>query len=61
MKKINLRQDENLFIMSDRQVEDLKQGLLILIKYLDEAFERSNGKSTDKALADRMEKIVDKL
>lgn len=61
MKKITLRSDENLFIMSDKQVNELKQGLLILIRHLDADFEASGRKSSDKALADSMERIVDKL
>lgn len=61
MKKINLRSDENLFILSDKQVNNLKQGLLILIKHLDEDYEKSGKQSADKALADAMKKMVDKL
>lgn len=61
MKKITLRPDENLFILSDKQVKELKQGLLILIKELDRSFEESGRQSSDKALADSMERIVDKL
>lgn len=61
MKKITLRPDENLFILSDKQVKELKQGLLILIKQLDNDFEESGRQSSDKALADSMERIVDKL
>lgn len=61
MKKITLREDENLFILSDKQAKNLKQGLVILIKHLDDAYEASGRKSNEKALADSLEKIADSL
>lgn len=61
MKKIHLREDENIYILSDKQVKALKQGLVILIKNLDDAFAASGGQAKDNALADAMEKIADKL
>ena len=61
MKKINIRPDENIFIMSDKEIETLKQALLTAMKTHDDAYQRSGERSSDKSTADKIELILDKL
>lgn len=51
----------NILVLTDRELADMKTALYYAMKSADAAAEESGGQGSDKALADRLEVLHDKM